>query len=156
MRIKNDKFYMKADFRGALRECARFILQIHYYGIRDYSLLFPDFLVNDPDRATRLGLFYEEAEKCFDNGAWLSFALMCGAIFEHLLYFKLNGSERQYGRLILKARNAGIIQKEESDTMEAIRKLRNIIHRNRLSEGYIQRAEAMDIKTLIERLIVSL
>ena len=64
-------------------------LCIYYFGIKDFSLLFPQIKAAAVDRAERLGLIYEEAEKTFEAGAWLSFMLMCGSIFEHLLFFRL-------------------------------------------------------------------
>lgn len=75
------------------------IVHIYFYGIRDYSLLFPKINKN---LAKRLGLYYKEAEKCLENVLWLSYALMCGAIFQGILFSKY-GSSKTYSYLIKKA-----------------------------------------------------
>jgi len=131
-------------------------LNIAYHGIRDYSLLFPKIVATEPDRANRLGEFYKEAESCFEQGAWLSFALMSGAIFEHMLHHKLSKKENTLSKLIIAAKQQNLITAQEEDNIEKIRNFRNVIHCNRLTDAYITRSEAMDTKTLIDRLILTL
>lgn len=131
-------------------------LQIFYHGIRDYSLLFPRIAATDQNRAERLGKYYQEAEVCFDDGAWLSFALMSGAIFEHMLYHKLSGSHDTLASLTQEAATNGVITQQDAAIIDNVRKFRNVIHCNKMNIAYITRAEAMDVKTLIDRLVLTL
>ena len=125
-------------------------LVIHYHGIRDYRLLFPN--VADPNLVERLASFYEEAEKDFRSGAWLSYALMCGAIFEGLLYAMLNVN-KTFNELIQDALASGRIDVQTSIVMDKTRNFRNLVHANRYGQPYIARAEAMDIRTIMDKLI---
>lgn len=128
-------------------------LTIYYHGIRDYRLLFPT--IGDPARQTRLGQFYEEAEACFEAGSWMSFMLMSGAIFEHILYDKLKfPNEDTLHALISKAQEEGIIAKEEAGTIKLIKEFRNVIHASKLNMPYVAREQVMDTKSLIDKIIV--
>lgn len=134
-------------------------LQIFYVGIRGYDLFFPRIAITDHNRAERLGVYYQEAEACFKQGAWLSFSLMAGAIFEHMLYHKLGGASQPAKTLKDvndEARNKGLISTNDHSVIDTIRNHRNVIHCNRLSDPYISRAEAMDARTLLDRLILEL
>ncbi|MGM1535048.1 DUF4145 domain-containing protein [Bacillus cereus group sp. BceL215] len=127
---------------------------VHYQGIRDYKLLFP--WVSQVDLQRDLGLFYEEAEKNFDSGAWLSFALMCGAIFEGMLYAKLDyPSNNRFNNMIITASDEehGILTTSQKEIMDKVRVLRNRIHCNKYHLPYVSRTDAMDIKSLLDRLI---
>ncbi|MEB9862126.1 DUF4145 domain-containing protein [Bacillus cereus] len=127
---------------------------VHYNGIRDYSLLFP--WVSNVDLKRDLGLFYEEAEKNFEQGAWLSFALMCGAVFEGMLYAKLNyPSENGFNLMITRASNEenNILNASQKEIMDKVRILRNRVHCNKFDLPYVSRVDAMDIKSLLDRLI---
>ncbi len=125
-------------------------LIIHYHGIRDYSLLFP--FVHDQTMRIRLGNFYEEAEKNFDNGAWLSFCLMCGAVFEGMLYSQLTVN-KSFNDLITLGVEKEIINEDDADIMHITREARNLVHLNKYDEEYITRKNAMDIRTTMDRLI---
>jgi hypothetical protein len=127
-------------------------LVIHYHGIRDYRLLFPN--VSDPDLVERLANFYEEAEKDFRSAAWLSYALMCGAIFEGLLYATLN-VKKTFIELIQDALASGRIDLQTSQIMDKTRNFRNLVHANKYGQPYITRADAMDIRTVMDKLIKS-
>ena len=129
---------------------------IYYIGIRDYELLFPQIKANEAPRAARLAKFYHEADECFESGAWLSFMLMSGAIFEHLLYFKIGPSHTTLSKLATTARNAHLISNEEFSIIESTRKARNAIHCNKLTEQYIDKKAAFDAKILIDKLILKL
>jgi hypothetical protein len=59
-------------------------LIVHFHGIRDYGCLFPQMGCEAMTR--RVGEYYREAEICFEQSAWFSFAVMCGAVFEGLLF----------------------------------------------------------------------
>ncbi|WP_242276710.1 DUF4145 domain-containing protein [Bacillus cereus group sp. BfR-BA-01445] len=127
---------------------------VYYNGIRDYSLLFP--WVSNGDLKRDLGLFYEEAEKNFEQGAWLSFALMCGAVFEGMLYAKLNyPSENGFNLMITRASNEenNILNASQKEIMDKVRILRNRVHCNKFDLPYVSRVDAMDIKSLLDRLI---
>jgi hypothetical protein len=125
-------------------------LIVYYHGIRDYRLLFPS--VADSDLVERLANFYEEAEKNFANGAWLSYALMCGAIYEGLLFAKL-GINGGFAVLTRNALAGGLINSETADVMDKARNFRNLVHANRFCEIYVSRADAMDMRTTIDKLI---
>jgi hypothetical protein len=100
----------------------------------------------------RLGSFYEESEASFDSGAWLSFALMCGAVYEGLLYarFKKNIS---FNKLIVMAKSEAIIDSEIVEIMHTARSLRNLVHAGNYSSVYVSRLQAMDMRKVMGRLI---
>ena len=125
-------------------------LIIYYHGIRDYRLLFP--LVASADLVARLASFYEEAEKNFDTGAWLSYALMCGAIYEGLLFDKLAANET-FAVLTRNALAGGLIDAASANIMNKARNFRNLVHANRFHEVYVSRADAMDMRTTVDKLI---
>lgn len=124
---------------------------VHYNGIRDHSLLFP--WINDESLRKRLGEFYEEAEKGFDNASWLSFSLMCAAIFEGMLFAK--GVSGLFQEQIDKAASAGIIDNRMKNIMHQVRGFRNLVHANNHSKTYVSRASAMDIRSVLDNLIVN-
>lgn len=125
-------------------------LVIHYHGIRDYKLLFP-FIV-DTSLQERLGNFYREAEISFENSAWLSFMLMCGAIFEGMLFAKL-GQGITFYSLINAARQINLIDADEESIMTQVRLYRNLVHAKKHSEPYVSRVYAMDARTTLDKLI---
>lgn len=128
---------------------------IYYQGIRDYSLLFP--WVSPVKLRERLGMFYEEAEKCFSQGSWLSFSLMCGALFEGMLYSKLNRptTNNNFFDLINQGKNTNLLNNDQAHIMEKVRRLRNLIHANNFNYPYITRKDATDIKSTMDQLIKS-
>lgn len=105
-------------------------LKIYYHGIRDYSLLFVH--VDDPQLRKRLGEFYHEAETSFEACAWLSYSLMCGAIFEGLLFDKIKENIK-FINLINTALNKGLISEHEASVINDARDMRNLVHANRHS-----------------------
>jgi len=127
-------------------------LVIHYHGIRDYSYLFPK-VENDKLRE-RLGIFYEEAERCFDNSSWLSYSLMCAAVFEGLLYSHYD-KNISYLQLIKKAKNDGLLDDNSINIVESARKMRNLVHANKFSDHYIKREQAYDLRTTMDQLLKS-
>ena len=100
----------------------------------------------------RLGEFYREAELNFDGGAWLSFALMCGAIFEGILYAKLE-INKGFKELIKAAFTDSKITSQTRDIMDMVREYRNLVHSNKYKDPYITRANALDIRTTLDKLI---
>lgn len=125
-------------------------LKIHYHGIRDFSLLFPH--INDAELKQRLGCFYEEAEIAFENKSWLGFSLMCGAIYEGLLYDLFKNKDSFYV-LIEKAFQKEIVDEDTKIIMHTSRELRNLVHGNKYKEPYVTRTQAMDMRTIMDKLI---
>ena len=125
-------------------------ITIFHYGIRDYSLLFPN--VSPLDLKNRLGEFYREAEITFDSASWLGFALMCGALFEGILYFSLKKNNK-FIDLISNARAQNIINSEEEKIINKVRDARNLVHANKHQDPYITRLDAMDIKITLDKLL---
>ncbi len=125
-------------------------LIIHYHGIRDYEALFPN--VKNNSLRTRLSKFYEEAESNFDNAAWLSYALMCGALYEGLLFSHLD-ADLKFKSLIEEAHKQKMIDSKTESIMQATREIRNLVHASRCVEPYVTRAQAMDMRTTMDRLI---
>ena len=148
--IEGDKLIWKNYEEPLLKASTVYRLTVHYHGIRDYSMLFPHVL--DKDLRERLGTFYEEAEIAFENGAWLSFALMCGAIYEGLLY-SLYSKNMNFNKMIQKALLEHLIDNETAAVMDSTRNLRNIVHGNRFSEPYVTRLQAMDMRKVMDKLI---
>ena len=125
-------------------------LIIHYHGIRDYNLLFP--FVTNISLQERLGNFYREAEITFENASWLSFMLMCGAIFEGILFAKL-GENKSFNELIIAASGNGLIDAHTESIMNTVRGYRNLVHANRHSHQYVSRIDAMDTRITLDKLI---
>lgn len=123
---------------------------IFYHGIRDYRLLFPT--VTSATLQARLGEFYREAEAAFDSASWLTFMLMCGALFEGILFFKL-GVNQSFNQLIQAAIANGTIDATTASIMNTVRGHRNLVHANRHTEAYVTRAEAMDTRITLDRLL---
>lgn len=136
---------------GAL---ARARLVINYHGIRDYKLLFPQ--VTEESLQVRLARFYEEAERVFDTGSWLSFALMASAVYEGLLGWSLDEKNATFSSLIKKAYDAPIVDAGERDVLEAARKTRNLVHASNHEEAWVSRAQAMDMRSVLDKLVRSL
>jgi len=148
--ISGDKLIIAADY---VPSTSSIFIILHYHGIRDYSLLFP--WVSNPDLKTRLGQFYQEAEKNFESGAWLSFALMCAAVFEGMLFAKLtpNSTRNTFNFMIQDAFQQNLLNAEQRDIMEKARNLRNLVHGGKYNLPYITRTDAMDIRTTMDKLI---
>ncbi|MFK5891778.1 MAG: hypothetical protein QM504_00995 [Pseudomonadota bacterium] len=128
------------------------ILILHYHGIRDYQLLFP--AVSSNTRIQRLAYYYEEAEKCFEAGAWLSFMMMCGAVFEGLLFDRIGSSKvKDFNPLIIKAAAEKLIATNEQSLMDKVREYRNVIHLNNKEDSYVSRADVMDTRKVLDTII---
>ena len=123
---------------------------IFYHDIRDYEQLF--CFVSDEWLKKRLAEFYEDADKCFESGAWLPFSLMCGGIFEGLLINK-GVEHRKFEGRIDNAKTRNIITSHEAFIMHNVRESRNIVHANNCEKDYIYRKDAMDIRIVLDKLI---
>jgi hypothetical protein len=126
-------------------------LLVHYHGIRDYSRLFP--MIMDLPLRIRLGQFYEEAERTFENGSWLGFALMAAAVYEGLLGWKLNAPSSKFARLIETAHQRGLIEDQEVDVLSTAREHRNLVHASRFETPWVQRADAMNMRVTMDGLV---
>ncbi|MBF0509223.1 MAG: hypothetical protein HQK57_09905 [Deltaproteobacteria bacterium] len=151
--INEEKIIIKAPL--SLGQADRLRLVIYYLGIRDYALLFPQ--IKDLDLKKRMALFYRDAELAFENALWPCYAVMCGAIFQGILFTKLSESlsfaRLPFQKLIEKAIDLGIIDTHTADVMEVVRNFRNVVHANKFEEPCINRADAMDIKLIMDKLI---
>lgn len=125
-------------------------LTVHFHGIRDYSLLFP--WVSEAKLRSRLGDFYREADAAFDSASWLSFSLMCGALFEGILYARTNTND-SFSNLIATAESSGDIDSDTAQIMHKVRGYRNLVHANRYNTAFVTRADAMDTRTVLDRLL---
>lgn len=152
--IKDGKLYTRcSDILEMLEE--RSTLIIYYCDIRDYKLLFPKILKNNKQLAERLGRYYYEAEKAFESESWLTYSLMCAAIYEGLLYFKkIHGKD--FNEKIDNACSQNIISKKEKDLMHIARQKRNLVHANNYDKKYVLRHEAVDMRTTMDNLIYRL
>ncbi|MEH7214772.1 DUF4145 domain-containing protein [Priestia megaterium] len=126
---------------------------LHYHGIRDYSLLFP--WIGNQRLRKRIGEFYEEADKNFEQGAWLSFALMCGAVFEGMLHARLdpNSTYSQFNNLINTAFSSRLIDEREKTIMQEVKEARNLVHSGNFKHPNVTRKNAMDIMATLNELI---
>lgn len=128
-------------------------LIIHYHSVRNYELLFP-FVLNSSQRK-RLGLLYYEAETAFENGLWFSFIVMCAAVFEGILSIALNANRSSsFESLIEDAKNNNLIDVRTGSIIDMVRTYRNAIHIRRHNEPFITRTEAIDVKSVLDKLII--
>lgn len=141
---------LKIHTKFSLEKYQNCYVTIHYHGIRKYSLLFPN--VTPSQLQERLGMFYSEAETAFENASWLTFMLMCGAIFEGILYSKIH-KKNTFKELIESAFSTGIIDKDAEIIMNKVRNYRNIVHANKHTDPYVDRADAMDTRHLLDSII---
>jgi hypothetical protein len=146
-KIVGSSLFLESEYEFNDLDCK---LIIHYHGIRNYGLLFPS--VNPASLQKRLGEFYQEAETAFENAAWLTFMLMCGALFEGILFFKV-GEDKTFHELIKKAHSTSIIDAETRDIMDKVRKYRNLVHSKFHERSYVSRADAMDTRTILDKLL---
>ncbi|WP_374989663.1 DUF4145 domain-containing protein (plasmid) [Priestia megaterium] len=155
VRVTGTKISMLSDFSASEIEEIYDGLDviIHYRGIRDYSLLFP--WITHRNLRKRLGQFYEEAEKCFDQESWLAFSLMCGAVFEGMLYGKLERptTNNTFHEMITTCKNRGFLNNHQANIMSKVKGLRNLVHANKYNIPYVERRDAMDIRATLDQLI---
>jgi hypothetical protein len=151
LKMDGDKIIWTSYKPGIFGEPAPITLIVNYHGIRSYELLFPT--VRSSERLDRLAKFYEEADKTFEEGAWLSFLTMCGAVFEGLLFDRLN-QDFTYDELAKEALTQKVINYSEYMALERVRVLRNRVHIGRADEAYPVRADAMDIRKVLDDMIV--
>lgn len=144
----NDIVHWNGDFE--IDTSDEVILTISYFGIRDYQLLFP--WIADTNLRVRLGEFYSEAELNFENCCWLSYALMCGAIYEGILFAKYRRT-LTYNQLINFSFHSADINLQTKNIMEKTREIRNLVHANNCTKPFVSRLNAMDMRTTMDSLI---
>lgn len=123
---------------------------IYYHGVKDHASLFP--FISDTDLRNRLGRFYEECESCFENCNWLAFSLMCGAIFEGILYNTYK-KRMTYLTLVNMAERDKKIDSKTAKIMHTVRNQRNLIHAKKFRQPYPERKDAYEIRTVLDKII---
>jgi len=126
---------------------------IHYHAIRDYQLLFPG--LHNQDYKPKLALMYEEAEKNFESGAWLSFVLMCGSVIEGLLFDSVGKNGLGLCELTKRAYKRSYIDSHQKEVIDHLKDMRNFIHTDDEKTHYVKRAEAIDSHKVLNDLIKS-
>jgi hypothetical protein len=149
--IAEDTLSFRSPFSVKFGGFERCRLVVHYHGIRDFARLFPQ--VPEPALRDRLGQFYEEADITFDRGAWLSFALMAGAVYEGLLGWRLGQVNGKFSDLIHRGVKDGIITERESRILQDAQESRNLVHAGRFGEPSVTRANAMDMRMVMDTLV---
>lgn len=149
--IAGDNVIFKNSFQSAFGGLESCRLVIHYHGIRDYGLLFPQ--IDDPALQERLGRLYGEADVAFDNCAWLSFALMAAAVYEGLLGWRLQKPKDHFHALIRCSEKLGVVSPHDAKILNDARANRNLVHPSRCTEGWITCTSAMDMRTVMDKLI---
>ncbi|QSB09304.1 hypothetical protein [Lysinibacillus fusiformis] len=139
----------QTDFQKA--EVADLFMIIHYHGIKDYEALFP-WIINDNLRK-RIATFYEELESNFENGVWLSALLLSGAVLEGILAAKLGKMDKTLNDLITLAKERRLVNESDATLLTEIRKYRNIVHANKYRDEYVTKQKAMDVRSIIDRII---
>ena len=77
---------------------------------------------------------------------------MCGAIYEGLLYGIFKNRDVFFS-LIEKASQKEIIDEDTKQIMHTARELRNLVHGNNYEKPYVTRLQAMDMRTIMDKLI---
>lgn len=134
--------YNRTFFSGSPR------LVVHYNAIRDYALLFPSV---KKEKADGLGEYYREAEANYASGAWLSFCLMAGSIYEGLLQVFLEDEGSHFVTLIENAKDK-VIDEETAKHMNEIREMRNLTHLNNHKKP-LDRILVVDIRKELDRIV---
>lgn len=125
------------------------VLTIYHIGIRDYQLLFPD--IGDVALRKRMGEFMEEADKTFSEGAWLSFVIMAGAVFEGRLADLLKNYGDGLGGLIKKIVKLEVMENSEVEVIESVKNYRNLVHAGKyIGDLYVTRNAAMTVRLMLD------
>ena len=128
------------------------VLTIYYIGIRDYKLLFPD--IGDSALRERMGEFMEEADKTFSEGAWISFMIMAGAVFEGRLAYMLNSYNVPHGGLVSEVEKLEMMEDEEIEVIKSVKDYRNLVHAGKYKENLkVSRNSAMTVRLILDEYI---
>lgn len=126
-------------------------LVINYIGIRDYQKFFPHF--KGASLKGRAAQFLEEADKTFDDGSWLSFVMMAGAVFESFLVDLTGKGSETLGSLVKKVNSKGLFSDLEVEALAAATEARNLVHAGRHKQPYISRDRAMAVRVALEQFL---
>ncbi len=149
--VRGDRVNFGTPFSESILGAGSCRLVVTYYGIRDFRLFFPQ--VHDQSLKDRLSEFLEESDVTFESGAWLSFALMAGAVYEGLLAWRLGNFDEPFGALIKRACEEGLMDAGEAQILTRARENRNLVHAGKAAEDGVTRARAMDMRRGMTRLI---
>lgn len=128
-----------------------FAVTIFYHWVRSYPELF--YWVENSKQKIRLWQYYKEAEKNFKTRSYLSFMLMCWAIFEWILEAK--GINWRFHEKIAKAYLDKLIGEETEIIMNKIREKRNVVHLNNFDTyDYPSTTDFMDTRKELDYLIL--
>ena len=127
------------------------VLTVYHFGIKDYSLLFPEIM--DSALKTRVGLFMEEADKTFEQEAWLSFVVMAGSVFEGVLSNLIADYGSTFGTLVNKVSELKILDEYEISILKDAVKFRNHVHAGKFKEETAARQDAMNIRVQLDQFI---
>lgn len=127
------------------------ILTIYHFGIKDYSLMFPE--INNSVLRKRVGLFMEEADKSFEQEAWLSFVVMAGSVFEGLLSDLLGDYDSTFGKLVSRVDELNLLDDYEVSILKDAVSFRNHVHAGRYEEKTAERKAAMGIRVQLDQFI---
>lgn len=91
----------------------------------------------------------------FENGPWLSFALMAGAAYEGLLDWKVEERSKsdRFSDPIRKAVTESLVDEDEKAVLSIAKDNRNLVHAGRCDEPYVTRGGAMDMRRVLDRVI---
>ena len=78
---------------------------------------------------------------------------MSGAIYEGMLFDYGGCKEDKFAELISMGKEKGILDEFSSGIMDRTRELRNLVHPGRAGERFVTRADATDMRTVMDRLI---
>lgn len=127
------------------------VLTVYHFGIKDYSLLFPE--IEDPALKQRVGLFMEEADKTFEQEAWLSFVVMAGSVFEGILSDLTADHGSTFGKLVSKVDDLQVLDGYVVSVLRDAVKFRNHVHAGRYNEETAIRQDAMNIRVQLDQFI---
>jgi len=99
------------------------VLTIYHFGVRDYSLLFPS--IKNDELRIRVGCFMEEADKTFEQGAWLSFVVMACGVFEGVLADIVGDHKSTFGKILKAVEEKGFLDSMEFNALTLAKNLRN-------------------------------
>jgi len=128
--------------------------QINYLGILDYKKLFPHF--RSDSLRERAGQFMEEADKAFDNSAWMSFLMMAGAVVECVLFDllkKSTASKATFGQLTKDVKNISVLDENDVKTIFGMVEARNLIHAGRYETPFVGRKLAIKTRLTLDNLL---
>lgn len=154
--IEGDILYWFGDtwrgLYGVLKVYQPYV-RVTYIGIKDYRDFFA--FVKDGIVRQRLADMFEEAESAFENQMWFCYTIVAGAVCEGILLSVLQaGRNAPFKRLIERAAESKTISSTQASTLHKVRKLRNKIHPYNFEESDITRPVAMELKILIDELLI--